>query len=212
MDSSLSPVSPTSLKAAPALGPTPAESTGVTGATTRRRRGSSIPKTSLDAARPKPAPPAPPPRPPSPQRADSSIMPASESDEEPPEGGWYVKRGDPTSLLRERKAAAAAAAAASGKTRRRSSVAGTGLISNLSTRRQSRTAAAAAAVSNVHATAEPTGVTVIENPDIAALPARGLFRRRTAPTRRNNKDDEAAIRKRAERAVRDLGKMSAEAP
>lgn len=171
-------------------------------------------KSSMDKDRPLPArkttpSPAPPPRPPSPQRADSSIMPASDSDDEAPAGGYYVKTGDPTSLLRNRTAAANAAAAASGKPARRSSVGG-GLMAQLANRRQSKTGPA---VSSVTATGEYAApqVTVIENPDIAALPARGLFRRRTAPTRRN-KEDEAVIRKRAERAVRDLGKMSAEAP
>jgi hypothetical protein len=132
-------------------------------------------------------------------------MPASDSDDEPPEGGWYVKTGDPTSLLRERKAAAAAAA---GKPRRRSSVGGQGLMGQLSTRRRGESRAA---VSNVTATGEHAHqqqpeVTVIENPDIAAIPVKGLFRRRTAPTRRGNKEDEETIRKRAEKAVRDLGK------
>jgi hypothetical protein len=131
-------------------------------------------------------------------------MPASDSDDEAPEGGWYVKTGDPTSLLRSRTAAANAAIAAKG-TRRTSG----GLMTSLSNRRASKTGAAIG-VSAEHASAAPQ-VTVVENPEIAAIPARGLFRRRTAPTRRN-KEDEAELRKRAERAVRDLGKMSAEAP
>ena len=83
-------------------------------------------------------------------------------------------------------------------------------MSHLSTRRTSKTGTTIGLGEHGTATPPPQ-VTVIENPDIAAIPARGLFRRRTAPTRRN-KEDEAELRKRAERAVRDLGKMSAEAP
>jgi hypothetical protein len=155
-------------------------------------------------------------RPPSPQRADSSIMPASDSDDEAPPGGWYVKTGDPTSLLRQRKAAAAAAAKETGVARS-SSLGGGGLVTQLASRRHLKTPGASAMSASTSAASgagDPLAhpqVTVIENTDIAALPSRSLFRRRTAPTRRN-KEDEVMIRKRAERAVRDLGKLSAEAP
>ncbi|GHJ85148.1 hypothetical protein NliqN6_1550 [Naganishia liquefaciens] len=202
---SASPVSPTSSKQQATHGASslaPRMVSEPSSASLGRRRGSSIHKSSLDRK----SPVAPPPRPPSPQRADSSIMPASDSDDEPPEGGWYVKTGDPTSLLRSRTAAANAALASKGT---RQTAGGGGLMSHLSSRRASKTGTAIGL--NEHGTATPPQVTVIENPDIAAIPARGLFRRRTAPTRRN-KEDEAELRKRAERAVRDLGKMSAEAP
>ncbi|KAJ9117436.1 hypothetical protein QFC22_004286 [Naganishia vaughanmartiniae] len=214
---------------APPAGPGPVENATHSG----RRRGSSFnrqPSSSAAAmakndsatgnvvGRATPSPVAVRRRPPSPQRADSSIMPASDSDDEAPPGGWYVKTGDPTSLLRTRKAAAAAAAAAGDTGVARSSSLGAGgLVTQLATRRHLKipgASAMSASTSAASGAGDPLGhpqVTVIENTDIAALPSRSLFRRRTAPTRRN-KEDEVMIRKRAERAVRDLGKMSAEAP
>lgn len=123
------------------------------------------------------------PRPPAPVRADTDMMIPSDSDEEAPAGGYYVKSRDPTSLLRGKTV-----------TQRRTSKA----AENLPT-----TGLGIALAGRPVKTSDPPKIKIVDNPPLqsqTSSPAYqnmeapiagshggglgGLFRRRTAPTRR----------------------------
>ena len=91
---------------------------------------------------------------------------------------------------------------------------GGGLRAALSARRGSRSQRAVSndkpPASSSSSQKPPPGVIIVDNPPfhgVEGTPSSSrLFRRRTAPTRRNrNKEDEDAIRKQAEAAVKKLG-------
>lgn len=86
-----------------------------------------------------------------------------------------------------------------------------GLRAALSVRRTSRTSRVVSNDKPPAVREAPPGVIIVDNPPLgggleAAPSTSRLFRRRTAPTRRHrNKDEEDAIRKQAEEAVKKLG-------
>jgi hypothetical protein len=166
------------------------------------------------------------PRPPAPIRADTDLMVPSDSDDEAPEGGYYVRSEETRRLQSQQRqlgvgmglGVARSKTVMDRKSSRtvpvvqeytnpqfqnvtgspRSGPGGGGLIKAISTRRGSR--------SRVVSNDKPPAVIVHDNPPLPGPAPSGLFRRRTAPTKRNrNKEEEEEIRKKAERAVKMLG-------
>lgn len=111
-------------------------------------------------------------RPPPPVRADTNFMIPSDSDDDAPKGGYYVHQGDPVSVVRRRTVSTT-------KSGRRPSAESpsTGLGIALATDPSHRTVSE-----------QNPKLMMVNNPPLQ--PGANLGRRRTAPSRRSQHDEE----------------------